>query len=258
LRAYLACLSSAVHSLPSIATHQGTLRCATAYYGAPLDTHNQELLVAAKGCTACPFGGTSSPGESAITGCTPAVHSLASMATYQGTLRCATAYYGAPLDANDAEIDVATQGCTACPFGGTSTAGANAAITTCNAADPRASYVDSAGTTVCAVNYYGAPKLLVAAKGCTACPFGGTSSAGETAITGCAPTTTGNVGINVVTAGGTSVCAANYYGAPKDASGVELAVASQGCTQCPTNSVSTAGTTTLAGCTVSAGFYIQT
>jgi hypothetical protein len=95
----------------------------------------------------------------------------------------------------------------------------------------------------------------IATGGCTACPFGGTSAAGSSAVTDCTPAAAAS-SVNVVTVGGTSVCAANYYGAPT--STTSGAVATGGCTACPAKSVSVAGTgTTIAHCLVSAGYYLS-
>ena len=64
--------------------------------------------------------------------------------------------------------------------------------------------------------------------------------------------------VNAANVGGTTVCAANFYGAPLDANDATAAVATKGCTACPTNSESVAGSTTLADCQVKAGYYIAT
>jgi len=315
----------------------GTVHCNTKYYGTPKDTHNDILLAPAIGCTKCPFNGALGAGTgTALASCNPenAAGTVNSVEA-GGTVVCATSYYGAPKDAEGAEVAVATEGCTKCPFAGASTQG-DLLLTDCNPAAYTTNGADgtgtSAGLTVCAVGYYGSPldsndaTVLVASKGCTACPTGSTSVLGTTTLAGCTvnagkyikvkatsavdatsleiATTVANsysaggasaseqvatlvaatavacpyggtsaVGSDaqadctppavssdafLVNAGGTTVCLANYYGVPKDANDALLAVATKGCTACPTNTASAQGTATLAGCTVKAGYYIAT
>jgi phenylpyruvate tautomerase PptA (4-oxalocrotonate tautomerase family) len=114
------------------------------------------------------------------------------------------------------------------------------------------------GTCRCKANFHGAVTNTnnIATGGCVACPFGGASAAGSSAVTDCTPAASAST-VNVVTVGGTSVCAANYYGDPT--STTSGAVATGGCTACPTNSESAAGgAADLAACTVKAGYYIAT
>ena len=117
----------------------------------------------------------------------------------------------------------------------------------------------NAGTCRCKANFYGAvtDTSNIATGGCTACPFGGTSAAGSTAVTDCTPAAAAS-SVNVVTVGGTSVCAANYYGTPLDTNDATLLVATKGCTACPANSEAVAGSIPLSACTVKAGYYIAT
>jgi len=117
----------------------------------------------------------------------------------------------------------------------------------------------NAGTCRCKANFYGAVTNTnnIATGGCTACPFGGTSAAGSTAVTDCTPAAAAS-SVNVVTVGGTSVCAANYYGTPLDTNDATLLVATKGCTACPANSEAVAGSIPLSACTVKAGYYIAT
>jgi hypothetical protein len=230
---------------------------------APANTYHPGLgLISASSVetpTACPFGGTvAATGTTVITDCMAADVGSA-LHKNAGTVRCAAKYYGTPTDTHNQALLVAAKGCTICPFDGVSTAGSNA-VTNCDAPNPGTGYTDSAGTTVCATDYYGAPKdaagagLAVASQGCTACPFGGASTAGSNAdITTFDAADPGTAGY--ADSAGTTVCAADFYGTPTSSS---PGVADGGCTACPTNSESTAGTTTLAGCTVTAGFYIAT
>ena len=114
----------------------------------------------------------------------------------------------------------------------------------------------NAGTCRCKANFYGTPVAGadgVAASGCTSCPYGGTSAAGSSAVTDCTPAAAAS-SVNVVTVAGTVHCKAGYYGTPTPAN----AVATGGCTACPANSVSVAGTgTTISNCLVSAGYYLS-
>jgi len=72
-------------------------------------------------------------------------------------------------------------------------------------------------------------------------------------VSGCGAST-----VNAVNTRGTCICAPNYYGTPLDASDATTAVATKGCTACPANSISVAGTgTTIADCKVSAGYYLS-
>ena len=103
----------------------------------------------------------------------------------------------------------------------------------------------------CAAGHYGTATSF-GGTGCTACPFGGSSDAGSSAVTDCDPDCSEtNTNSGAVADGfGTCQCAANYYGSfPVDAMGGTLAAASAGCTACPAGSTSTAGTASSSGCT---------
>jgi uncharacterized protein (DUF427 family) len=230
----------------------GTCRCEANYYGTPKDTNDAELLVVTQGCTACPYDGTSSAASGAISGCTPQCGTGTNAEVNAGTCRCEANYYGTPKDTNDAELLVVTQGCTACPYDGTSSA-ASGAISGCTPQCGTGTNAEvNAGTCRCEANYYGTPKdtndaeLLVVTQGCTACPYDGTSSAASGAISGCTPQC--GTGTNAEVNAGTCRCEANYYGTPKDTNDAELLVVTQGCTACPSGSTSSAGSAAQSSC----------
>jgi len=84
------------------------------------------------------------------------------------------------------------------------------------------------------------------------CPFGGSSAAGSSALTDCTPDCDlTDVNSGAVASGGTCQCAAGYYGVPTDTNAATLAAAITGCTSCARGTTSTAGTTTVSGCTAS-------
>jgi hypothetical protein len=94
------------------------------------------------------------------------------------------------------------------------------------------------------------PLQVTSAEVPTACPFGGTSAAGSSALTACTPDcVTANSNSGAVANGGTCQCAANYYGTPVDTNGASVLAASTGCTACSAGTTSTAGTTSSSGCT---------
>ena len=74
---------------------------------------------------------------------------------HQGTCRCAANFYGDPKDTNGNELLVVTQGCTACPYGGTANAG-SAAVTSCTPACGSECAAHQACR--CAANFYGDPQ----------------------------------------------------------------------------------------------------
>ena len=110
--------------------------------------------------TTCPYGGsTTATGQDAVTDCTPQCGTGTNAEANAGTCRCKANHYGTPKDTNDAELAVVTQGCTACPYDGTSSAGSGAIVSCtpdCNSAYAAAEAI--AGTCRCAENYYGTPK----------------------------------------------------------------------------------------------------
>jgi len=244
----------------------GTCRCKANFYGAVTATGN----IATGGCTACPFGGTSAAGSSAVTDCTPAAAaSSVNVVTVGGTSVCAANYYGAPTSTTSGAV--ATGGCTACPTNSESAAGGAANLAACTVkagyyiATESTSASDAASLVISQVpaNSYGVggasaseqtDSTVTATK--TACPFGGTSLAGAGFVEDCVPDC-GASTVNALSARGTCICAPNYYGAPT--STTAGAVATGGCTACPTNSESAAGgAANLAACTVKAGYYIAT
>jgi len=222
----------------------GNCQCAAGYYGTADGTTTDGT-----GCNACPFGGSSDAGSSALTDCAPVCTAAAfDVDGSTGNCHCAAGYYGT---ADGTTTD--GTGCDACPFGGNSAAGSSA-LTDCAPVCTAAAFdVDgSTGNCHCAAGYYGtADGTTTDGTGCDACPFGGTTlTAGSSALTDCAPDcATTNTNSGAVANGGTCECAANYYGSPLDAGGVTTAAASTGCTACSAGTTSTAGTTASSGCT---------
>ena len=91
-----------------------------------------------------------------------------------------------------AAVDSLTEGTiAACPFAGTSSAGATSISACTPSCGTGTNAVAASGTCQCAANYYGTPvdtngaTVLAASTGCTACPAGTTSTAGTTASSGC-------------------------------------------------------------------------
>jgi len=243
--------------------------CKANYYGAPTPTN----AAATGGCTACPFAGTSAQGSTLLTDCTAAAAaSSVGVVASAGTSKCATTHYGTPLDASDATAAVATKGCTACPANSAAIVGSTA-LSACkvkagfyiSTKSTSGSDVTSLVISAIPANFYGAggeqatqqtPATVTATK--LACPFGGASLASASLIEDCVPAC-GATTVNALNARGTCICAPNYYGSPLDASDATAAVATKGCTACPTNSESASGgAANLAACTVKAGFYIAT
>ena len=116
--------------------------CAAGYYGTATS-------FGGTGCTACPFGGSSVAGSRAVTDCDPDCSETnadsGAVADGFGTCQCAANYYGSfPVDAMGGTLAAASAGCTACPAGGTSTAG-TASSSGCTAPPPTTA--DSAGAT---------------------------------------------------------------------------------------------------------------
>ena len=250
----------------------GTCVCKAGYYGSPLDASDALLAVATKGCTACPFGGTSADGATAVTDCTPAQTSntggcgaaSVNAVAVGGTCHCKAGYYGTPNDASDATAAVATKGCAACPANSVSVAGTGTAIADCKvSAGYYLSAVKSGSATFGTITQSPANKHAAggtavshtAVDTATACLFGGTSLAGSATIEDCVPDC-GASTVNAVNARGTCICAANYYGSPLDASDATTAVATKGCTACPTNTEAVAGSSALSDCKVKAGYYM--
>ena len=226
--------------------------------------------------TACPFGGNtnSQTGKSALTDCVPdcATTTTGSNAVAAGgTCVCKSTHYGAPQDANGATLAAVTQGCTACPAGKfmqtaytASYAGAGDAtdcvvqpgiyIQTANA-DVNAVVVGQVGKN----QYSVATDSDASATAPTQCPYAGETVQAGNSLADCTPSC--GSGINTVAIGGTCRCAATHYGIPEDANGATAAVATQGCTPCPTNSetayTSAVPSGTLADCKVKPGYYIS-
>jgi hypothetical protein len=91
-----------------------------------------------------------------------------------------------------AAVDFLTQGTiAACPFAGSSSAGATSISACTPSCGTGTNAVAASGTCQCAANYYGTPvdtngaTVAAASTGCTACPAGTTSTAGTTASSGC-------------------------------------------------------------------------
>ena len=118
---------------------------------------------AAEIATACPYGGTTTAtGQSAVTDCSPQCGTGTNAEANAGTCRCAANFYGDPKDTNGNELLVVTQGCTACPYGGTANAG-TAAVTSCTpACGSGTNAAAHQGTCRCAANFYGDPKTRTA------------------------------------------------------------------------------------------------
>jgi len=96
--------------------------------------------------SACPFGGVSDAASSAVTDCDPDCSETnadsGAVADGFGMCQCAANYYGSfPVDAMGGTLAAASAGCTACPAGGTSTAG------TASSSGCTAPPADSAGAT---------------------------------------------------------------------------------------------------------------
>ena len=92
-----------------------------------------------------------------------------------------------------------------------------------------------------AANYYGTAGNAASAHGTvTACPYGGTASAGSAAVTACTPDCNSAYAAAEANAG-TCRCAANHYGTPLDANGLTVGTVTQGCTACPTGYTAAAG-----------------
>jgi len=113
------------------------------------DTSPNALVIA------CPFGGASEPASSVVTDCDPDCSETnadsGAVADGLGMCQCAANYYGSfPVDAMGGTLDAASAGCTACPAGGTSTAG-TASSSGCTAPPPTTAAspttADSAGAT---------------------------------------------------------------------------------------------------------------
>jgi len=121
--------------------------CAAGHYGTATS-------FGGTGCTACPFGGSSDAGSRAVTDCDPDCSETntnsGAVADGFGTCQCAANYYGSPEDAMGGTSYAASAGCTACPAGGTSTAG-TASSSGCTAPPPTTAAspttADSAGAT---------------------------------------------------------------------------------------------------------------
>jgi len=244
------CVTAAGYYVSIAATSSGddeTIAQATA--GTYIAGGTQVRGAAVETPTACPFGGNSAAGSSALTDCAPVCTAAAfDVDGSTGNCHCAAGYYGT---ADGTTTD--GTGCDACPFGGNSAAGSSA-LTDCAPVCTAAAFdVDgSTGNCHCAAGYYGtADGTTTDGTGCDACPFGGTTlTAGSSALTDCAPDcATTNTNSGAVANGGTCECAANYYGSPLDAGGVTTAAASTGCTACSAGTTSTAGTTASSGCT---------
>jgi hypothetical protein len=220
--------------------------CAAGHYGTATSFDGT-------GCTACPFGGSSDAGSSAVTGCTPDCSSLTVAKDSDGTT---------PLSAGDG-IQLVTSPSTG-KLDDCETAPGYYLIwraTDANTAGgleihkaPANLYAPGQQNVVNGDNY---PQMASANMDTSenplvsACPFGGVSEAASSAVTDCDPDCSEtNADSGAVADGfGTCQCAANYYGSPEDATGGTLAVASAGCTACPAGGTSTAGTASSSGCT---------
>ena len=223
--------------------------CAAGHYGAATSFDGA-------GCTACPFGGSSDAGSSAVTGCTPDCSSLTVAKDSDGIT---------PLSAGDG-IQLVTSPSTG-KLDDCETAPGYYLYLQANDADtagplqihkaPANFYAPGQQNVVTGANYFmmasanmvadSSPNALV-----SACPFGGVSDAASSAVTDCDPDCSEtNADSGAVADGfGTCQCAANYYGSfPVDAMGGTSAAASAGCTACPAGTVSTEGTTASSGCT---------
>ena len=91
-----------------------------------------------------------------------------------------------------AAVDSLTEGTiAACPFAGTSSAGATSISACTPSCGTGTNAVAASGTCQCAANYYGSPvdtngaTVLAASTGCNACSAGTTSTAGTTESSGC-------------------------------------------------------------------------
>jgi len=91
-----------------------------------------------------------------------------------------------------AAVDSSTAGTiAACPFAGSSSAGATSISACTPSCGTGTNAVAASGTCQCAANYYGSPvdtngaTAAAASTGCTACSAGTTSTAGTTASSGC-------------------------------------------------------------------------
>jgi len=207
------------------------------------------------GCSACPVGGSSVAGSSLVTMCIPDCSSLTVAKDSDGTT---------PLSAGDG-IQLVFPPSTG-------------KLDDCETAPGyylkvKATDADTAGSLEihkAPANFYApgqqnvvhgtaypmsasanmvadtSPNALV-----SACPFGGVSDAGSSAVTDCTPDCSEtNTNSGAVADGfDTCQCAANYYGSPEDATGGTSAAASAGCTACPAGGTSTAGTASSSGCT---------
>jgi len=164
----------------------GNCQCAAGYYGTADGTTTDGT-----GCNACPFGGSSAAGSSALTDCAPVCTAAAfDVDGSTGNCHCAAGYYGT---ADGTTTD--GTGCDACPFGGTTLTAGSSALTDCApdcaTTNTNSGAVANGGTCECAANYYGSPldaggvTTAAASTGCTACSAGTTSTAGTTASSGC-------------------------------------------------------------------------
>ena len=91
-----------------------------------------------------------------------------------------------------AAVDSSTEGTiAACPFAGSSSAGATSISACTPSCGTGTNAVAASGTCQCAANYYGSPvdtngaTVLAASTGCNACSAGTTSTAGTTESSGC-------------------------------------------------------------------------
>ena len=208
------------------------------------------------GCTACPVGGSSAAGSSAVTGCVPDCSSLTVAKDSDGITT---------LSAGDG-IQLVTSPSTG-KLDDCETAPGYYLYLQANDADtagplqihkaPANFYAPGQQNVVTGANYFmmasanmvadSSPNALV-----SACPFGGVSDAASSAVTDCDPDCSEtNADSGAVADGlGMCQCAANYYGSfPVDAMGGTSAAASAGCTACPAGGTSTAGTASSSGCT---------
>jgi hypothetical protein len=242
-------IGSDVKALLSAQAPTSVNDCAAGHYGTATGFDGT-------GCTACPVGGSSAAGSSAVTGCVPDCSSLTVAKDSDGITT---------LSAGDG-IQLVTSPSTG-KLDDCETAPGYYLYLQANDADtagplqihkaPANFYAPGQQNVVTGANYFmmasanmvadSSPNALV-----SACPFGGVSDAASSAVTDCDPDCSEtNADSGAVADGlGMCQCAANYYGSfPVDAMGGTSAAASAGCTACPAGGTSTAGTASSSGCT---------
>merc|ERR1719258_864551 len=120
------------------------------------------------------------------------------------------------VTADGANKGTAKQTANACPYGGTTTATGQDAVTDCTPKCGSGTNAEAnTGTCRCKADYYGTPldandaQLAVVTKGCTACPSSANAAAGSTAIESCnvgTKPTSGNWFVAAATAGKWFMC----------------------------------------------------